>query len=547
MTQNFAELFQEHSSNFTSGSTVMGEVLEVAPDYVVVDAGLKTESYIDSGEFKNREGDLEVVVGDSVELVIEAMDDGAGRSRLSREKAKRQQVWKKLELASQNNELVIGVITERVRGGFTVEIEQVIKAFLPGSQIDVKPVRDPSYLLGKDLEFKLVKLDSARNNIVVSRRAVIADNAVGQQEVLENIQEGQEVVGVVKNLTEYGAFVDLGGVDGLLHITDMSWKRIKHPSELINIGDEIKVKVLKIDHESGRISLGIKQLSGDPWQDIARRYPVGTRVFGKVTNLTEYGCFVEIENGIEGLVHMSEMDWTNKNVHPSKIVNSGDEVEVMILEIDEDRRRISLGLKQCKSNPWLEFAENHKKGDLVKGPVKSITDFGIFIGLDGGIDGLVHLSDLSWVDSGDRAVRDYKRGQEVEATILAIDADKERISLGVKQLDEDVYSDYLATHPKGTSVQGTVTSVDQKVVTIDLGNDIIGKLRAADISVTRINDATDVFEVGDSVEAKVQGLDRKTRAVLLSRKDIEKEQQAAVEMPLNTQLSEQLREHMDKE
>ncbi|MCK4609358.1 MAG: 30S ribosomal protein S1, partial [Gammaproteobacteria bacterium] len=487
MSENFAELFQESLSelNLKPGSLIKATVIDITAEHVVVDAGLKSEDYISIKEFnKNAEGKVDIAVGDEVDVVLEMLENGIGETHLSREKARLEESWQNLETALNDGLNVVGVISGRVKGGFTVELDRV-RAFLPASLIDVRPVRDMSYLEGKELEFKLINLDRKRNNIVVSRRAVLSEEgSEGREAVLANLQEGQEVIGIVKNLTDYGAFVDLGGVDGLLHITDMSWKRIKHPGELITVGDEIKVKVLKFDNDKNRVSLGMKQLGEDPWAGIERRYPVNARLFGKVTNLTDYGCFVEIENGIEGLVHVSEMDWTNKNVHPAKIVSIGDEVEVMVLEIDEERRRISLGMKQCQTNPWQVFADTHQKGEAVKGNIKSITDFGVFIGLDGSIDGLVHLSDISWVESGERAIRNYKKGQEVDAVILAIDPERERISLGIKQLEEDSYADYFATHPKGTVVTGKVTDINPKGVTIDLGNEIEGKLRVADISKT---------------------------------------------------------------
>ncbi len=467
-------------------------------------------------------------VGDQVEVALDAVEDGWGATRLSREKAKRNQSWQRLEKAFEGSEMVSGRITGKVKGGFTVEVDQ-IRAFLPGSLVDVRPVRDTSYLEGKDLEFKVIKLDRKRNNVVVSRRAVVEQEYSAEREaLLGQLEEGMEVKGTVKNLTDYGAFVDLGGIDGLLHITDMAWKRVKHPSEVVAIGDEINVKVLKFDRERQRVSLGLKQLGDDPWANLARRYPEGTRLFGKVTNIADYGCFVEIEEGVEGLVHVSEMDWTNKNIHPSKVVQLGDEVEVMVLDIDEERRRISLGMKQCRPNPWEEFSENHKKGDHVKGVIKSITDFGIFIGLDGGIDGLVHLSDIAWDDTGEAAIRNYKKGQEVEAVVLAVDPERERISLGVKQLDRDPFSSYLAAHEKGSVVKGVVGEVDAKGAVVQLADGVEGYLRASELSRDRVEDARAVLKPGDAVEAKFIGVDRKNRTISLSvkAKDADEEQAA---------------------
>ena len=545
-TENFSELFQESIAklDLSSGSVIKAKIIEIAPEYVIVDAGLKSEDYIAINEFKNKEGEVEGAVGDEIDVVLEMVENGRGETHLSREKAKREESWKVLETAFTEGKSVMGVISERVKGGFTVALDKV-HAFLPASLIDVRPVRDMSYLEGKELEFKLIKLDRKRNNIVVSRRAILAEETgAGREGVLASLQEGQEVIGIVKNLTDYGAFIDLGGVDGLLHITDMSWKRVKHPSEVIAVGNEIKVKVLKFDSDKNRVSLGLKQLGEDPWAGIARRYPVGTRLFGKVTNLTDYGCFVEIEPGIEGLVHVSEMDWTNKNIHPAKIVNVGSEVEVMVLEIDEDRRRISLGVKQCQTNPWQVFADMHKKGEKIKGNIKSITDFGIFIGLEGNIDGLVHLSDISWVEAGERAIRNYKKGQEVEAVILAIDAERERISLGIKQLEEDIYANYFATHPKGAVVTGKVTEINPKSATVGLGDGIEGRLRVADISKTHIKDATDVFAIDDEIQAQVVGFDKKNRCINLSTKEFLSQQSS--EAPANTKLGDLLKEQMEK-
>ncbi|WP_293796160.1 30S ribosomal protein S1 [uncultured Pantoea sp.] len=518
MTESFAQLFEESLKEIETrpGSIVRGVVVSIDKDVVLVDAGLKSESAIPAEQFKNAAGELEIQVGDEVDVALDAVEDGFGETLLSREKAKRHEAWITLEKAYEDAETVTGVINGKVKGGFTVELNG-IRAFLPGSLVDVRPVRDTLHLEGKELEFKVIKLDQKRNNVVVSRRAVIeSENSAERDQLLENLQEGMEVKGIVKNLTDYGAFVDLGGVDGLLHITDMAWKRVKHPSEIVNVGDEITVKVLKFDRERTRVSLGLKQLGEDPWVAIAKRYPEGTRLTGRVTNLTDYGCFVEIEEGVEGLVHVSEMDWTNKNIHPSKVVNVGDVVEVMVLDIDEERRRISLGLKQCKSNPWQLFAETHNKGDRVEGKIKSITDFGIFIGLDGGIDGLVHLSDISWNATGEEAVREYKKGDEIAAVVLQVDAERERISLGVKQLAEDPFNNYITLNKKGAIVTGKVTEVDAKGATVELADGVEGYLRASEASLDRIEDATLVLSVGDDVEAKFTGVDRKNRVVSLS-------------------------------
>lgn len=532
MTENFAQLFEESLQEVETrpGAIVKGTIIAIHKDLVLVDAGLKSESAIPAEQFMNAQGELEVAIGDTVDVALDAVEDGFGETILSREKAKRHEAWLQLEKAYENEETVIGVINGKVKGGFTVELNGV-RAFLPGSLVDVRPVRDTAHLEHKDLEFKVIKLDQKRNNVVVSRRAVIEkENSAEREELLENLQEGQEVKGIVKNLTDYGAFVDLGGVDGLLHITDMAWKRVKHPSEIVNVGDEINCKVLKFDRERTRVSLGLKQLGEDPWSDIATRYPEGARLTGRVTNLTDYGCFVEIEEGVEGLVHVSEMDWTNKNVHPSKVVNLDDSVEVMVLEIDEERRRISLGLKQCKPNPWEEFAKSFQKGDKVSGKIKSITDFGIFIGLDGGIDGLVHLSDISWNSTGEEAVREYKKGEEVEAVVLQVDAERERISLGVKQISEDPVNNYLTATKKGAIVTGTITEVDAKGATVELADGVEGYVRVADISRDRVEDASDVLKAGETVEARFMGVDRKNRVLSLSIKaKDEAEEKAAVE------------------
>jgi small subunit ribosomal protein S1 len=519
MSESFAELFEQSfaSKQIRPGAILMGRIIEINDDVVIVSAGLKSESVIPAEQFKNERGEWEVEVGDEVEVALDAVEDGFGETRLSREKAKRSRTWTVLEEAFEKGEIVTGMITGRVKGGFTVELE-LVRAFLPGSLVDVRPVRDPSYLEGKTLEFKVIKLDRKRNNVVVSRRAVVeAESSVEREELLKNLTEGSVLPGIVKNLTDYGAFVDLGGIDGLLHITDMAWRRVKNPSEVVNVGDEIQVKVLKFDRERNRVSLGLKQLGEDPWQDIARRYPMNTRLFGRVTNLADYGAFVEIEDGVEGLVHVSEMDWTNKNVNPSKVVQIGDEIEVMVLEIDEDRRRVSLGIKQCMPNPWDEFATSFNKGDRVKGVIKSITDFGIFIGLDGGIDGLVHLSDLSWDLVGEDAVRNYRKGEEVEAVVLSIDPERERISLGVKQLDRDPMSAWLAEHPKGSIVKGTITEVDAKGATVDVGG-LEGYLRASELSRERVEDARTLLKAGEEIEARFIGLDRKSRQISLSIK-----------------------------
>ncbi|MGB6189574.1 30S ribosomal protein S1 [Aeromonas molluscorum] len=518
MIESFAQLFEEslNSVETRQGSIVKGTVVGIKNGFVLVDAGLKSESAIPAEEFKNALGELEISVGDTVDVALDSIEDGFGETKLSREKAKRHEAWLQLEKAYEEQATVIGIINGKVKGGFTVELNG-IRAFLPGSLVDVRPIRDTAHLENKELEFKVIKLDQKRNNVVVSRRAVIeTENTSERESLLANLQEGQEVKGIVKNLTDYGAFVDLGGVDGLLHITDMAWKRVKHPSEIVNVGDEISVKVLKFDRERTRVSLGLKQLGEDPWVAIAKRYPETTRLSGRVTNLTDYGCFVEIEEGVEGLVHVSEMDWTNKNIHPSKVVNVGDLVDVMVLDIDEERRRISLGLKQCKSNPWQLFAETHAKGDRVSGKIKSITDFGIFIGLDGGIDGLVHLSDISWNNQGEEAVREFKKGDEIEAVVLQVDPERERISLGVKQIEEDPFNKYLADNKKGAIVIGKVTEVDAKGAVIELADGVEGYLRASDAARDRVEDATLVLSVGDEVEAKFMGVDRKNRTVSLS-------------------------------
>ena len=520
MTESFEKLFEESlaSQPIKPGTILTGNVIEINEDVVIVNAGLKSEAVIPITQFFDDKGELEVSVGDDIEVAVDSVEDGFGETRLSREKAKRARTWTRLEEAFNGSEIVEGTISGRVKGGFTVDID-FVRAFLPGSLVDIRPVRDPSYLEGRVLEFKVIKLDQKRNNVVVSRRAVMEEEFSAEREALmDNLQDGKIVKGTVKNLTDYGAFVDLGGIDGLLHITDMAWKRVKHPSEVVDVGDEIDVMVLKFDKDKMRVSLGMKQLGDDPWTALARRCPPGTRLFGKVTNIADYGCFVEIEEGVEGLVHVSEMDWTNKNVNPAKVVQIGDDVEVMVLDIDEERRRISLGLKQCQANPWAEFANNYNRGDKVSGQIRSITDFGIFIGLPGEIDGLVHLSDISWAMPGEEAVRNFKKGEEIDTIVLAIDPERERISLGIKQLDKDPFALYLASHPKGSIVTGTVTEVDAKAAMIDLGEGIVGQLRASELSRDRVEDARTVLKAGDEIEAKFTGLDRKSRVLSLSVK-----------------------------
>ncbi|MDJ0870842.1 MAG: 30S ribosomal protein S1 [Gammaproteobacteria bacterium] len=529
MSESFADLFEESQAaiEMRPGAIVRGVVIDIRPDVVVVNAGLKSEGMIPASQFTNERGDLDVSIGDEVEVALDTFEDGFGSTILSREKAKRAQAWNELEKAYEESRTVTGILTGKVKGGFTVDISD-IRAFLPGSLVDVRPVRDTGYLEGKPLEFSVIKLDRRRNNVVVSRRAVVeAETSAEREALLESLQEGAQIKGIVKNLTDYGAFVDLGGIDGLLHITDMAWRRVKHPSEVVNVGDEIDVKVLKFDRERNRVSLGLKQLGEDPWVDIERRYPVGARLQGKVTNLTDYGCFVEIEEGVEGLVHVSEMDWTNKNIHPSKVVQVGDDVEVMVLDIDEERRRISLGIKQCKSNPWESFAATHNKGDRVVGKIKSITDFGIFIGLEGEIDGLVHLSDISWNTPGEEVIRNYKKGEEIETVVLAVDAERERISLGVKQLADDPFYQFLTAHAKGSVVKGTVIEVDAKGAAIELGEGVEGYIRASELSRDRVDDARTVLSEGNEVEAKFVGVDRKKRVISLSVKAKESEEEAA--------------------
>jgi small subunit ribosomal protein S1 len=519
MSESFAELFEQSQIALVKlkpGAIVSGIVVEIRPDVVVINAGLKSEGVVPIEQFRNEQGELEINVGDTVKVALESLENGFGETVLSREKAKRAMVWDELESSMEAGEIVTGRISGKVKGGFTVDIRDV-RAFLPGSLVDVRPVRDPGYLEGKELEFKIIKLDRKRNNVVVSRRAVVeSENSAEREQMLERLQEGAIVTGVVKNLTDYGAFVDLGGIDGLLHITDMAWKRVRHPSEVVNVGEELQVRVLKYDRERNRVSLGLKQLGEDPWDNIARRYPTGARLVGKVSNVTDYGAFVEIEPGVEGLVHVSEMDWTNKNVNPSKVVQLGDEVEVMVLDVDAERRRISLGIKQCQSNPWEAFAAMYKKGDKVSGQIKSITDFGIFIGLEGGIDGLVHLSDISWNTTGEDVVRNYKKGDTLEAVVLAVDPERERISLGVKQMEQDPIGTYMATTQKGAIVTGKVKEVDAKGATIELDGGIEGYIRASDIAKERVEDASQHLKVGDEVEAKYMGMDRKGRVMQLS-------------------------------
>ena len=539
--ENFAQLLEEYSATqeMNVGEVITAEVLAIDNNFVTVNAGLKSEALIDVNEFKNNSGELEVKVGDFVTVTIESVENGFGETKLSREKAKRAQDWVALEEAMESGEILSGLISGKVKGGLTVLINS-IRAFLPGSLIDVRPIKDTSAYEGKEIEFKVIKLDKKRNNVVVSRRAVLEETLGEEREALmERLQEGSIVKGLIKNITDYGAFVDLGGIDGLLHITDLAWRRVKHPSEVLEVGQEVEAKVLKFDQEKSRVSLGLKQLGDDPWVDLARRYPVQTRLFGKVSNLTDYGAFVEIEQGIEGLVHVSEMDWTNKNVHPSKVVQLGDEVEVMILEIDEDRRRISLGMKQCQPNPWEEFAASHSKGDKIKGAIKSITDFGIFIGLDGGIDGLVHLSDLSWTENGEEAVRKYKKGDEVEAVIIAIDIEKERISLGIKQLEGDPFGNFISTNDKGAIVKGTVKAVDAKGATIELAEDVEGYLRASEISRDRVEDVRNHLKEGDEVEAVIIAVDRKNRGISLSikAKDAKEQSEALKAVSANSNVN----------
>ncbi|MGH8529204.1 MAG: 30S ribosomal protein S1 [Nevskiales bacterium] len=552
MSETFAELFEQslNQQSMQPGALIKARVLEVKSDVVIVDAGLKSEGVIDINEFKNEQGQIDVKAGDEIEVALEQVEDGFGETKLSKEKAHRIRTWDFLQKAFDGSEVVSGIISGKVKGGFTVDIGTV-RAFLPGSLVDLRPVRDTTYLEGKPLDFKVIKLDRPRNNVVVSRREVLQQEFSAEREsLLNHLQEGAVLKGVVKNLVDYGAFVDLGGIDGLLHITDMSWKRVKEPSEVVQVGQEVEVKVLKFDRERSRVSLGLKQLGADPWVDIARRYPEKTRLFGKVTNITEYGAFVEIEAGVEGLVHVSEMDWANKNVNPAKVVSIGDEVEVMVLEIDEERRRISLGLKQCKPNPWDEFSGAHAKGDRVKGAIKSITDFGVFIGLPGGIDGLIHLSDLAWNETGEEAVRNYQKGQEIEAVVLAIEPARERISLGVKQLGQDPVSHYVADHPKGSIVKGTITLVDAKGAEVDLGSGTMGYIRASDLSREKVEDARSVLVAGQEIEARFMGVDRKNRVISLSVKakemaeEAEAMQEYSSNSPAGTTLGDLIKEQI---
>ena len=556
MSESFAELFEASiiETNMSIGEIIMGTVVDINRDVVIINAGLKSEGVISIDQFHNEKGEIEVEIGDEVEVSLDSFENGYGESQLSREKAKRARAWTRLEQALEADEIVTGRFTGKVKGGFTVDIGE-IRAFLPGSLVDVRPVRDTAYLEEKELEFKIIKLDQKRNNVVVSRRAVVEQEFSEEREkLLESLQEGENVRGIVKNLTDYGAFLDLGGIDGLLHITDMAWKRVKHPSEVVEIGQEIDVVVLKFDREKNRVSLGLKQMGDDPWVNIMRRYPEGSRMFGHVSNITDYGCFVEIEDGVEGLVHVSEMDWTNKNVNPNKVVALGDEKEVMILEIDEERRRISLGMKRCQANPWDEFAGGNNKGEVITGKIKSITDFGVFIGLPGNIDGLIHLTDLSWNKTGEEAVRDYQKGQEVEAMVLSIDPERERISLGIKQLDKDPFANFILLNPKGSIVKGTVTEIDAKAATINLGEEVDGILRASELTKDRVEDARSVLSEGDEVEAKITGMDRKSRSVFLSikAKDADDEAEALQDYASNsegdatTSFGDLLKEQMDK-
>lgn len=530
MSESFKELFEQSiiGAQFYPGAIISAKVIGIDDDYVTLNAGLKSEGIVAIEEFHDKSGKLEINLGDTVEVALDSVEDGHGETLLSREKAKRQEAWRKLSRSHENNETVTGLISGKVKGGFTVEIG-TIRAFLPGSLVDVRPVRDPSYLEGKELEFKVIKMDLKRNNIVVSRRAVVEEeSSADRQALLDSLHDGQVLNGIVKNLTDYGAFIDLGGIDGLLHITDISWKRVKHPGELLTVGQDVKVKVLSFDSERNRVSLGMKQLGNDPWVDLVDRYPVGKKMQGKVTNITDYGCFVEIEEGVEGLVHMSEMDWTNKNVHPGKVVSMGDLVDVMVLEIDEERRRISLGMKQCVGNPWHQFSQTHSKGQKVSGKIRSITDFGIFIGLDGEIDGLVHLSDISWTIPGEEAVKQFKKGQELESVILAIDAERERISLGLKQLEGDTFTTFVEDFTKGALVSGKVIAVDARLVTVDLGQDVVGTIRANELSEDKVDDATTLFKEGDVVEAKIINVDKKNRSISLSVKAKDAQEQAEV-------------------
>ena len=555
MSENFEQLLEESFKNsvMQTGAVIVAEVVDLNSDYVIVNAGLKSESEIPATQFRDADGSVSIQIGDQVEVAIEALEDGFGNTRLSRERARRVKSWEALKTAFDNEAIVTGFLTGKVKGGFTISLDEV-RAFLPGSLADVRPVTDSAYLENRELEFKVIKLDQARNNVVVSRRAVVEQEMQEERsELLKNLEEGQVVTGIVKNLTDYGAFVNLGGLDGLLHITDIAWKRVKHPSEALNVGDEVTVRVLKFDRERNRVSLGMKQLGEDPWSDIARRYPEKTRIFGKVTNITDYGAFVELEEGVEGLVHVSEMDWTNKNVHPNKICHLGDEVEVMVLEVDSERRRISLGMKQCSGNPWDEFAAAHQRNDKITGEIKSITDFGVFIGLEGGIDGLIHLSDLSWDREGEDAVRDFKKGDQITAIVLSVDPERERISLGVKQALEDPFSAFVGGHSKGASVNGKVTSVDAKGAVVDLGDGGEGYLRATELSRDYVEDARSVLSVDAEIEAKISSIDRKTRRITLSVKALDAEvegqtvQQYSGQATLRTSLGDKLKEELNKQ
>ena len=555
MSETFEQLLEESlkGSVMQTGAVISAEVVDVNGDYVVVNAGLKSESEIPATQFRDADGAVSVQIGDFVEVAIEALEDGFGNTRLSRERARRATSWETLKVAFENESVVTGFLTGKVKGGFTVSLDEV-RAFLPGSLADVRPVTDSAYLENRELEFKVIKLDQARNNVVVSRRAVVEQEMQEERSaLLENLEEGQVITGIVKNLTDYGAFVNLGGLDGLLHITDIAWKRVKHPSEALNVGDEVTVRVLKFDRERNRVSLGMKQLGEDPWADIARRYPEKTRIFGKVTNITDYGAFVELEEGVEGLVHVSEMDWTNKNVHPNKVCHLGDEVEVMVLEVDSDRRRISLGMKQCTGNPWEEFAATHQRNDKITGEIKSITDFGVFIGLEGGIDGLIHLSDLSWDREGEDAVRDFKKGDQITAVVLSVDPDRERISLGIKQAQDDPFNAYVGAHSKGASVKGMISSVDAKGAVVELGEGVEGYLRATELSRDFVEDARSVLNPGSEVEAKITSIDRKTRRITLSIKALEAEiedkavQQYSGQVSAMTSLGDKLKEELDKQ
>ncbi len=555
MSETFEQLLEESlkGSVMQTGAVISAEVVDVNGDYVVVNAGLKSESEIPATQFRDADGAVSVQVGDFVEVAIEALEDGFGNTRLSRERARRAKSWETLKVAFESESVVTGFLTGKVKGGFTVSLDEV-RAFLPGSLADVRPVTDSAYLENRELEFKVIKLDQGRNNVVVSRRAVVEQEMQEERSaLLENLEEGQVITGIVKNLTDYGAFVNLGGLDGLLHITDIAWKRVKHPSEALNVGDEVTVRVLKFDRERNRVSLGMKQLGEDPWADIARRYPEKTRIFGKVTNITDYGAFVELEEGVEGLVHVSEMDWTNKNVHPNKVCHLGDEVEVMVLEVDSERRRISLGMKQCTGNPWEDFAATHQRNDKITGEIKSITDFGVFIGLEGGIDGLIHLSDLSWDREGEDAVRDFKKGDQITAVVLSVDPDRERISLGIKQAQDDPFNAYVGAHSKGASVKGVISSVDAKGAVVELGEGVEGYLRATELSRDYVEDARSILSAGSEVEAKITSIDRKTRRITLSIKALEAEiedkavQQYSGQVSAMTSLGDKLKEELDKQ